>query len=122
MRKKLLEAIEASDVETASALFRREKQENPLDIHDSLYPIVQQVLNPPFINPHLPKMFNICRDLFPYLETDEILNLVSLEIHEYARRPKMKRIVRSPNSVPLPATQFSDIASAIRDRDVNRTA
>jgi hypothetical protein len=42
------------------------------EIHLGLFPVVQQVLNPPFINPHLPKMYRIYRQLLPYLEPDEI--------------------------------------------------
>ena len=35
------------------------------EIHQSLFPVVQRVLNPPFINPHLPKMYRICREFIP---------------------------------------------------------
>lgn len=52
MEKPLLEAIEASDTEGALKAFERSLREgaDPWQVHLSLFPVVQQVLNPPFIN------------------------------------------------------------------------
>jgi hypothetical protein len=117
MDRNLLDSIEASDVAGASALLARSIKEgiDPWEIHLSLFPVVQRVLNPPFINPHLPKMYRVCRDLVPYLSQDRIAALVSLEVSEYARRPKMEKI-RRENALPSPAT-FQDIEMAIKEND-----
>ncbi|MDQ1279208.1 MAG: hypothetical protein QG670_468 [Thermoproteota archaeon] len=117
----LLDAINFSDVKQASSLFldKMSKKENALKIHNSLFPIVQRVLNPPFIAPHLPKMYSICRQLFPYLEQDEIPSLVRLEIEEYARREKLESLPRSGTTIPV---EFSEIKTAIKSQDVNHTA
>ncbi len=58
MNRNLLGAIEASDVARASDLLVKDikKGIDPWKIHLSLFPVVQCVLNPPFINPHLPKI------------------------------------------------------------------
>jgi hypothetical protein len=37
-------------------------------IHRSLFAVVQRVLNPPYINPHLPKMYAVYRYFSPYLQ------------------------------------------------------
>ena len=57
----LLEAINASDTQRASALVQQMLRAgmDPWEIHLALYPAVQPVLNPPFINPHLPKMYAV---------------------------------------------------------------
>ena len=55
----------------------------------NLVSVTQNVLNPPFINPHLPKMYRINRELFLYLTPKETVDLVRLEINEYTRRPKL---------------------------------
>ncbi len=87
------------------------KKGNAWKIHLSLFPVAQRVLNPPFINPHLPKMYSICRDFHPYPREEEIPALVMLEISEYARRPKLEKIPRGRlNS----SASFMDIESAIR--------
>ncbi len=87
----LLQALEASDVARASEELRKKinKGEEAWEIHLSLYPVVQRVLNPPFINPHLPKMYRICRELVPFLRENEVSALIHLEVAEYARRPKL---------------------------------
>ena len=117
MDRNLLDCIEASDVAGASALLARRIKEgmDPWEIHLSLFPVVQRVLNPPFINPHLPKMYRVSRDLAPFLSQDRIAALVSLEVSEYARRPKMEKI-RRENALPSPAT-FQDIEMAIKEND-----
>ena len=73
MTKELLQALEDSDVVGASRYLNENLTESnrAWEIHLSLFPLVQRVLNPPFINPHLPKMYRICREFIPYLETDK---------------------------------------------------
>jgi hypothetical protein len=117
MEKSLLEAIETSDVEGALKLLARSIRggADPWKIHLSLYPVVQRVLNPPFINPHLPKMFNICRELVSYLSGGKIAALVTLEVAEYARRPKMKKIRRATPLTHLIA--FKEIEVAIKENN-----
>jgi hypothetical protein len=113
----LLQALEASDGTQAAELFTEElnRGRDPWKIHLSLFPLVQRVLNPPFINPHLPKMYRIYRELVPYLEKDEIPALIRLEISEYARRPKLEKL---PAVSLLTSTiSFNDIESAIREKD-----
>jgi hypothetical protein len=61
MRKlidKILRALEASDATQAEELFRKEMTRggDAGKIHLSLFPLAQRVLNPPFINPHLPSL------------------------------------------------------------------
>ena len=117
MNRNLLDAIEASDVARASDLLAKNIKEgiDPWKIHLSLFPVVQCVLNPPFINPHLPKMYRVCRELVPYLSQNRIAALVSLEVREYARRPKAEKIRRG-NALTSPVT-FKDIETAIKEND-----
>ncbi len=117
----LLEALEASDVARVSKLLRRKISEGgeAWEIHLSLFPMVQRVLNPPFINPHLPKMHGIFRELVPYLGKNEIPALINLEVIEYARRPKLKEL---PKAKPLNSSvSFSDVEAAISDQDWEKT-
>lgn len=117
----LLQKLEESDAAAAAQLVRDEigKKGNAWKIHLSLFPVAQRVLNPPFINPHLPKMHSICRDFHPYLREEEIPALVMLEISEYARRPKLEKIPRGRlNS----SASFMDIESAIRQGDREKAA
>jgi hypothetical protein len=118
----LLQALEDSDITRAKGLFTEEikKGGDAWKIHLSLFPAVQRVLNPPFINPHLPKMYCIYRQLIPYLRRDEIPELIGLEITEYARRPKLEKL---PKGNPLTThVAFDDIRSAIRAKDREKTA
>ena len=68
MERSLLDAIEASDVAATSEVLAKNIKEgaDPWKIHLSLFPVVQRVLNPPFINPHLPKMYGICPEFVPF--------------------------------------------------------
>lgn len=118
----LLEAIEASDVDAAKTIFDRELSggKDPWQIHESLFPAVQAVLNPPFINPHLPKMYAIYRELAPRVEKTDIPALVRLEIVEYARRPKLKTVF-SGQPTPGSAT-FSELEAALQGRDPAKIA
>ena len=121
MRAELLQALEASDVAQVDELLMREMANGTIawEIHQSLFPVVQGVLNPPFINPHLPKMYRIYRELRPYLEEDEIVPLVRLEVIEYARRPKLGKL---PKKQPVTSpVSFRDIESAIREQDWEKT-
>ena len=122
MEKKIPEAIEASDGAGAEKLLVESVGGgmDPWQIHLSLFPVVQQVLNPPFINPHLPKMYAIYRELIPYLEKDRVASFVALEIREYARRAKMEKI---PRAYSLGyAVSFAEIESAIREKDTAKAA
>jgi len=120
MRKltnKLLQALEASDATQATELFTEEmaKGGDAWEIHLSLFPLVQRVLNPPFINPHLPKMYRIYRELVPYLKKDEIPLFVRLEVNEYAGRPKLRNL---PKAKLLTSTiSFDDVECGIREKN-----
>jgi hypothetical protein len=118
----LLQALETSDITRANELFAEEirKACDPWEVHLALFAVVQRVLNPPFINPHLPKMYRIYRHLLPYLKEDEIPAFLGLEVTEYARRPKLEKLPkRKPLTTPV---SFSDVESAIRERDREKTA
>ncbi len=122
MGKSLLEAIEASDVDRALEMCVKMVSQgvDPWEIHLSLFPTVQRVTNPPFINPHLPKMYAIYRELMPYLSEGGARAFLSLEIREYARRPKMEKIPKV-NRLP-PHAGFKDIETAIQANDPEKTA
>src|SRR5512139_4091397 len=78
MNDELLSLIEAGDPRKALECVDRAAATgaDPWNIHFSLFPLAQRVLNPPFINPHLPKMYRIYRELIPSLREDEIPDLV----------------------------------------------
>jgi len=119
--KSLLEAIEASDVDRALEICVKMVNQgaDPWKIHLSLFPTVQRVQNPPFINPHLPKMYSIYRELVPHLSEGRTGGFLSLEIREYARRPKMEKIPRV-NRLPS-HVGFKDVETAIRANDPGKT-
>ena len=95
------------------------KEGEAWEIHSSLFPVVQRVLNPPFINPHLPKMYRIYRELVPLLKKDEIPGLVQLEVTDYAKRPKLEKLLKAkPLTSPVP---FNEVESAIRGQDWEKT-
>ncbi len=121
-KKSLLEVIEESDVDRALEICAKMVSQgvDPWEIHLSLFPTVQRVQNPPFINPHLPKMYAIYRELMPYLSEAKTGAFLSLEIREYARRPKMEKIPRV-NLLPS-RIGFKDIETAIRANDAEKTA
>jgi len=122
VENKILEAIEASDGAGAEKLLAENVRRgmDPWQIHLSLFPVAQRVLNPPFINPHLPKMYAINRELVLNLEKDRIASLVALEIREYALRAKMEEI---PRVHPSGSTvSFTEIESAIREKDAAKAA
>jgi hypothetical protein len=119
--KDLVQAVEASD--TAKIISLKEvikDSSDPWGIHLALYPLVARVLNPPFINPHLPKMYHVCRDFLPHLSREGLSSLVYLELLEYARRTKL-------DQMPAPAptrskVTFEDIEHAIADKDRSSAA
>ncbi len=121
MADDLLQALEASDVAMASEELRKRigKGGEAWEIHSSLFPAVQRVLNPPFINPHLPKMYRIYRELMPYLKKDEIPGLVQLEVTEYAKRPKLKKLPKG--KLLTSPVSFNEVESAIRDENWEKT-
>jgi hypothetical protein len=117
----LLEAIQASDVKKATKLYQ-EQLNLGIDawkIHNTLFPIVQRVLNPPYINPHLPKMYRIYRELAKHLEKNDIPSLVNLEICEYARRKKLKILPK--NKLLSSHNSLTDIESSIEEQDWEKT-
>lgn len=121
MKDELLEAMETSDRGKALECFKEamEKGYNAWDIHLSLFPLIQRVLNPPFINPHLPKMYAICREFIPYLDASEIEPLVYLELGEYGRRPKLEK---APAGSPVKrAISFDEVQAAIKAGDREKT-
>jgi hypothetical protein len=117
MDNDLLDAIETSDVAGALDLLGKRIKEgtDPWEIHMSLYPVVQRILNPPFINPHLPKMYGICREFVSDLSQARVGVLVSLEVKEYARRPKMEKVSRE-SALTSPVV-FKDIERALKEND-----
>jgi hypothetical protein len=120
--KNLLQAVEASDADRALEIYARMVSQgvDPWKVHLHLFETVQRVQNPPFINPHLPKMYAICRELVPCLSEAKIGAFLSLEIREYARRPKMEKLPRAnPLSSPV---GFKEIEAAIQANDPEKTA
>lgn len=122
MKDTLLKAIEESDISAARTALEKKNEmgTDAWDIHLSMFEAAQWVLNPPFINPHLPKMYAICREFEPLLEKGDILPLVRLEVGEYARRPKLEKLDR-PGPLSS-AASFGDIEAAIRRKDTRETA
>jgi len=117
----LRHAINTSDRGAVSRLKEDEfAQGDAWDVHLDLFPAVQEVLNPPFINPHLPKMYAVCRDLRPYLEEDDIPALLYMESMEYARRTKLK--MPPQGEFTHARIGFDDIEGAIRKKSVDEAA
>ena len=116
----LLESMENSDLPTVSGILNSGsfKGEDAWETHLSLFPMVQRVLNPPYINPHLPKMYSVIRDLLPYIT--DIAPLVRLEITEYTRRPKLEPIPKP--SEHHDSITVDDILTSIMEREPQRAA
>ncbi len=116
MIDKLKSAIEQSDTtrsrEVVTSLLEKERRD-PWAIHESMYNVVQQVLNPPFKNPHLPKMYAINRELAAYLVDEDKAQLVKLEVEEYARRAKLE-VTEKPAALPN-ISVFADVERTIAD-------
>jgi hypothetical protein len=119
MYSDLVTAIENSDLSSAQISLDsllRDDQADPWTVHEALFPVVHRVLNPPFINPHLAKMYAINRELCHYLEPADIALLLRVEIEEYTRRDKLP-FLGKPVSIPSD-TCFTDIEKAIAKKDV----
>lgn len=118
----LLQKMEESDNGAVSELLKNEMTQKgrAWAVHLSLFPLVQRVLNPPFINPHLPKMYRISREFVPYLAEEDIPALVKLEISEYTRRAKLEKIPKAPRLSS--SVSFEDIETAIRDGEREKAA
>ncbi len=117
-------AVEHSDTGATSELKRANLEGSAAwSAHVDLFPAVQRVLNPPFINPHMPKMYAIIRDLRPYMETEDLPALLYLEAVEYARRKKLVLFKRpSDDGSSITSTPFMQVEEAIRSGDVESTA
>ncbi|MBW2306867.1 MAG: hypothetical protein JRG73_08020 [Deltaproteobacteria bacterium] len=118
----LVEALEASDAERALGLFQKHlsRKGDAWDMHLSAFPVAQRVMNPPFINPHLPKMHRIYRELTPFLEKEDVPALIRLELTEFARRPKLEKLPKA--ALLTSRVVFSDVESSISRQDVEKTA
>ena len=117
----VVEAVETSDVARINVLRGAiDAYDDPWKIHLSLFPTVDRVLNPPFINPHLPKMYNICRDLAPHLSKEGKRSLVYLELIEYARRSKLDQMPHK--TTPRSTIDFADIEKSIAEKDRDNVA
>jgi hypothetical protein len=118
----LLDAMETKDTAEADRRLKELFDDgwDAWEIHLSLFHFVQRVLNPPFINPHLPKTYAIIRELKGYLQTDEIPPLIGLEVIEYTRRSKLEKLKMTEGLKQTIA--FGDIESAVREQDRGKTA
>jgi hypothetical protein len=123
MIKALNTAIEHSDLPKAKKVLKSlldDGQWEPWFVHESIFPVVHRVLNPPFINPHLPKMYAINRELAQYLDPADLASLLAVEIEEYTRREKLAPIAR--HTLPHSTTTITDIENAIANQDVSGAA
>ncbi len=122
MIENLIAAIAQSDTDTSRRTLQKllQTKQNPWKIHEALFAVAQTVLNPPFINPHLAKMYAIDREFVPYLNTEDTALLLDVEVEEFARREKLPPLEK-PTSPPS-GTTFSDIEKAIGQSNVAETA
>ena len=119
----LLAAIEHSNLveaRTSLKLILDDDQTDPRSVRQALFPAVHRVINPPFINPHLSKMYAINREFLPYLQAKDIASLLRIEVEEYTRREKLPALAR-PASNPSTAS-FAKIERSIAENDVTDTA
>jgi len=117
----LRQRIDESDREGAAALLGSDLAQpgRAWAIHLSLFPVVQRVINPPFINPHLPKLYRICREFLPYLAAGDLPALVRLEINEYARRAKLQA---RPPAARRRTVSFAEVEAAFGAADPEEAA
>ncbi len=116
LQEELVKAVAHADVGRIKALKETiRNHDDPWRIHLFLFPLVQRVLNPPFINPHLPKMYSICRDFLPYLSKEGLSSLIYLELLEYARRAKLEEF--TPKPLPSSKVSFVDIEKSVTAKD-----
>ncbi len=123
MIRELNAAIEQSDITASREIYAsllRGGKEEPWGIHDAVYAVVHQVLNPPFINPHLSKMYSINRELAAYLTPAESALLVGVELEEYTRREKLPALEKPVDVVST--TYFDDVEKIISSKDSAATA
>ena len=68
-------------------------------------------------------MYAVCRELFPYMEAEDIPALLYMEAMEYARRAKLEKHPQRALSrtAGRTAVSFDDAERAIRSRDVEET-
>jgi hypothetical protein len=113
LKTELFKAVVGSDKVAAAKLLSDSKEcGDPWALHLALYPVVQRVLNPPFFNPHWPKVYSICRELAPYLsEEGEVAALLRVEVNEYAQRPKFEEF-------PLTSPGAGDVSFEAVERAV----
>ncbi len=120
---KLSNALEQSDTTESKRILKsllEVHEQDPWAVHNGIYNVVQQVLNPPFKNPHLAKMYAINREIAVYLTDEEIAHLVRLEVEEYGRRDKLPKTDK-PGTLPV-ISNFADVEKAIGDNDYVVTA
>jgi hypothetical protein len=124
MSDELAAAVAASDASRAAGVLQRAlaRGERAWDLHLSLHAVVQRVMNPPFINPHLPKMYRIVRELAPYLDDGGLHALLRLEVNEYARRPKLPEMPRAAGAVAASPPSLDEIQRALGDKDAEKAA
>jgi hypothetical protein len=82
MHSELTTAIEHSDLPKAQAILKSplsQGQINPLSIHETLFLMVQRVLDPLFSNSHLSKIYAIKRELILFLKSGDIPRCCSLK-------------------------------------------
>ncbi|MBI5441447.1 MAG: hypothetical protein HY900_09580 [Deltaproteobacteria bacterium] len=117
----LVGAILASDPAAATALFTSAIRcgESPWELHLELFPVAQRILNPPFINPHFPKLHGICRELAADLEQEDLARLVEVEVGEFALRPKLS-LPEKPT--PAEPAAFSEFEAAVARRSPGEAA
>ncbi len=123
MMNKLSSAIEQSDWTGSQKILNsllEVHQRDPWAVHKGIYGVVQQVLNPPFKNPHLSKMYAINREIAAYLLAEDKVRLVRLEVEEYGKREKLPRTDK-PGALPE-ISNFTDVEEAIGDNDYVDTA
>ena len=123
MYNNLVTAIEQSNLSNARESLEAllvDAQVKPWAVHEALFPVIHRVLNPPFINPHLAKMYAINRELATYLEPADVASLLRLEVEEYTRRDKLPYLDR-PVSIQS-ITDFTYIEKEIAKKDVAGTA
>ncbi|HME53330.1 MAG TPA: hypothetical protein VKM55_13995 [Candidatus Lokiarchaeia archaeon] len=117
----LLDAINDSNpsqaTEQVNLMFQAGR--DVLTIHDSIYSAAFRALNLPFISPHLPKMYRICRELFSKADEEGAISLLRLEINEYSKRRKMRKMQQITEPTSL---EFTGIEQSIRDGDAEKTA
>jgi hypothetical protein len=116
-KSRLLKAMGTSNVPGAmEALVDMESKGVPAwETHLSVYPVAQQVLNPPYINPHLPKMYRIVRELDTSYNVRGMQSLLRLEVSEYTRRVKLEPFTRP--AIRKTGVAFADVEAALRAAD-----